>query len=99
MYLVECFFSFGLLIHGLIQMILDDCSVVDQGTYFVDLFHFDFHLKAAAMAFFSKVGNILKQNMSKQITPQFSTTNLSVYQALRCMSSSRLFVGGICTLS
>ncbi|CAO2826860.1 unnamed protein product [Amaranthus hypochondriacus] len=47
------------------------------------------------MTFFSKVGNILKQHMGKQITPQFASTNLSVYQAFRCMSSSRLFVRGL----
>ncbi|KAJ8451486.1 hypothetical protein Cgig2_017877 [Carnegiea gigantea] len=47
------------------------------------------------MAFFSKVGSILKQSVSKQITTQFSASNPSFYQALRCMSSSKLFIGGI----
>lgn len=47
------------------------------------------------MAFFSKVGSILKQSVSKQITTQFSASNPSFYQALRCMSSSKLFIGGL----
>ncbi|XP_021733985.1 glycine-rich RNA-binding protein 3, mitochondrial-like [Chenopodium quinoa] len=47
------------------------------------------------MAFFSKVGNILKQSVSKQVTSHFSASNPSIYQALRCMSSSKLFVGGL----
>lgn len=47
------------------------------------------------MAFFSKVGNILKQSVSKQITSQISASNPAIYQALRCMSSSKLFIGGL----
>nr|CAD1832348.1 unnamed protein product [Ananas comosus var. bracteatus] len=38
------------------------------------------------MAFASKVGNLLKRTV---------TSNPSLYQAIRCMSSSKLFVGGI----
>ncbi|CAO2818489.1 unnamed protein product [Amaranthus hypochondriacus] len=47
------------------------------------------------MAFFSKVGNVLKQSVSKQLTSQFSASNPSIYQAIRCMSSSKVFVGGL----
>ncbi|KNA24813.1 hypothetical protein SOVF_012220 [Spinacia oleracea] len=47
------------------------------------------------MALFSKVGNILKQSVSKQVTSQFSASNPSIYQALRYMSSSKLFIGGL----
>ncbi|CAI0560364.1 unnamed protein product [Linum tenue] len=47
------------------------------------------------MAFFSKLGNILKQASSKQIAAQFSASRPSIFQAIRCMSSSKVFVGGI----
>jgi heterogeneous nuclear ribonucleoprotein A1/A3 len=49
------------------------------------------------MAFFSKVGNILRQTASKQISSEFGPSKLSVFQAIRCMSSgqsSKVFVGG-----
>lgn len=46
------------------------------------------------MAFFSKVGNILRQTASKRISCESSVSNPSIYQAIRCMSSSKLFVGG-----
>ncbi|KAJ7956473.1 putative Glycine-rich RNA-binding protein [Quillaja saponaria] len=45
------------------------------------------------MAFFSKVGNILRQNASKQIISGMRSTP-SIFQAIRCMSS-KLFIGGI----
>ncbi|KAH9602700.1 hypothetical protein KSS87_018269 [Heliosperma pusillum] len=47
------------------------------------------------MAFLNKVGNILKQSASKQIGSQFLASNPSIYQALRCMSSSKVFIGGL----
>ncbi|KAK9748147.1 hypothetical protein RND81_02G039200 [Saponaria officinalis] len=51
------------------------------------------------MAFLSRVASILKQSMSKQIGSQIGTkvpaANPSIYQALRCMSSSKLFIGGL----
>ncbi|KAJ9677587.1 hypothetical protein PVL29_022527 [Vitis rotundifolia] len=47
------------------------------------------------MAFFGKVGNILRQTVSKQVNSQFSVSNPSIYQAIRCMSSSKLFIGGL----
>lgn len=46
------------------------------------------------MAFFSKVGNILRQTAGKRISCESSISNPSIYQAIRCMSSSKLFVGG-----
>ncbi|CAH8389623.1 unnamed protein product [Eruca vesicaria subsp. sativa] len=42
------------------------------------------------MAFLSKFGNILKQ--SKQLN---ASSSPSLFQAIRCMSSSKLFIGGI----
>uniref|UniRef100_A0A2N9HFN1 RRM domain-containing protein n=1 Tax=Fagus sylvatica TaxID=28930 RepID=A0A2N9HFN1_FAGSY len=50
------------------------------------------------MAFLSKVGNLLRQTGSKQISSEFCAPKLSIYQAIRCMSSmssSKLFIGGI----
>ncbi|KAE8124456.1 hypothetical protein FH972_019340 [Carpinus fangiana] len=50
------------------------------------------------MAFFSKVGNILRQTASKQISSEFGPSKLSVFQAIRCMSSGqspKVFVGGL----
>ncbi|XP_074317068.1 uncharacterized protein LOC141653256 [Silene latifolia] len=49
------------------------------------------------MAFLSRAGSILKKSVSKQIgvVSQISASNPSIYQALRCMSSSKLFVGGL----
>ncbi|GMN54289.1 hypothetical protein TIFTF001_023427 [Ficus carica] len=50
------------------------------------------------MAFLSKVGNILRQSASKQITSEASTFKLPIFQAIRCMSSmssSKLFIGGL----
>ncbi|KAL9243300.1 hypothetical protein vseg_017204 [Gypsophila vaccaria] len=49
------------------------------------------------MAFLSRLGSILKQSVSKQtgIGSQISASNPSIYQALRCMSSSKVFVGGL----
>ncbi|CAM8978128.1 unnamed protein product [Rhodiola kirilowii] len=47
------------------------------------------------MAFFSKVGNILRQASSKRITSDLSRVNSSIFQAIRCMSSSKVFIGGV----
>ncbi|KAF4385036.1 hypothetical protein G4B88_017837 [Cannabis sativa] len=51
-----------------------------------------------AMAFFSKLGNILRQSATKQISSEVSPFKLSMSQAVRCMcsmASSKLFIGGI----
>ncbi|KAF5477167.1 hypothetical protein F2P56_003838 [Juglans regia] len=50
------------------------------------------------MAFLSKIGNMLRQRASKQISSEFCALKPSVYQAIRClssMSSSKLFIGGL----
>ncbi|XP_010483766.1 PREDICTED: glycine-rich RNA-binding protein 3, mitochondrial-like isoform X1 [Camelina sativa] len=47
------------------------------------------------MAFLSKFGNILKQTTSKQLNAQVSLSSPSLFQAIRCMSSSKLFIGGM----
>ncbi|OIT20474.1 PREDICTED: glycine-rich RNA-binding protein 2, mitochondrial-like [Nicotiana attenuata] len=48
------------------------------------------------MAFFTKAGNILRQAVSKQhINHEISASKPSIFQLIRCMSSSKLFVGGI----
>ncbi|KAF8408209.1 hypothetical protein HHK36_007353 [Tetracentron sinense] len=47
------------------------------------------------MAFISRVGNILKQTVSKHINSELSASKPSIYQAIRCMSSSKLFIGGL----
>lgn len=49
------------------------------------------------MAFLSKVGNLLRQTASKQISSEFGASKPSFFQAIRCMSSmssSKLFIGG-----
>ncbi|XP_040986755.1 glycine-rich RNA-binding protein 10 [Juglans microcarpa x Juglans regia] len=50
------------------------------------------------MAFLSKIGNMLRQRASKQISSEFCALKPSVYQAIRCLSSmstSKLFIGGL----
>ncbi|XP_050257530.1 glycine-rich RNA-binding protein 3, mitochondrial-like [Quercus robur] len=50
------------------------------------------------MAFLSKVGNLLRQTASKQISSEFGASKPSFFQAIRCMSSmssSKLFIGGL----
>nr|XP_024929654.2 glycine-rich RNA-binding protein 2, mitochondrial [Ziziphus jujuba var. spinosa] len=50
------------------------------------------------MALFSKLGNILKQTSTRQISNELQPSKLSIFQAIRCMSSmasSKLFIGGI----
>ncbi|XP_065638749.1 glycine-rich RNA-binding protein 3, mitochondrial [Quercus suber] len=50
------------------------------------------------MAFLSKVGNLLRQTASKQISSEFGASKPSFFQAIRCMSSmssSKLFIEGL----
>lgn len=48
------------------------------------------------MAFVGKVGSVFKQAAaSKHINVSLSASKPSIYQALRCVSSSRIFVGGL----
>ncbi|WZY78781.1 hypothetical protein YC2023_025165 [Brassica napus] len=46
------------------------------------------------MAFLSKFGNVLKQTTSKQLNANCSLSSPSLFQAIRCMSSSKLFIRG-----
>ena len=48
----------------------------------------------AEMAFFSKAGNILRQTVSKHVSSEIHGSNPSVFQLIRFMSSSKVFVGG-----
>ncbi|KAL6973450.1 hypothetical protein U1Q18_027635 [Sarracenia purpurea var. burkii] len=47
------------------------------------------------MAFFSKAGNILRQTLSKHMNSEIYGSNPSVFQMIRSMSSSKVFVGGL----
>ncbi|XP_042500154.1 glycine-rich RNA-binding protein 2, mitochondrial-like isoform X2 [Macadamia integrifolia] len=47
------------------------------------------------MAFISKLGNLLKQSVSRHANLQLSASNPSIFQAIRCMSSSKVFIGGL----
>ncbi|TKY65098.1 Glycine-rich RNA-binding protein 3 [Spatholobus suberectus] len=47
------------------------------------------------MAFLNKIGNLLKNSAVKHINQDFSVSTPSVFQAIRSMSSAKLFVGGI----
>lgn len=46
------------------------------------------------MAFFNKAVNILRQTVSKHISHEMMAAQPSIFQMIRCMSSSKLFVGG-----
>ncbi|KAI3685031.1 hypothetical protein L6452_34262 [Arctium lappa] len=48
-----------------------------------------------AMAFFNKAGNILRQTVSKHINHETVAAQPYIFQMIRCMSSSKLFVGGL----
>ncbi|KAL7605448.1 hypothetical protein Lser_V15G18475 [Lactuca serriola] len=48
------------------------------------------------MAFFNRASSILRQAAaSKHINPQMSAATPSIFQMIRCMSSSKVFVGGL----
>ncbi|CAN4081643.1 unnamed protein product [Withania somnifera] len=47
------------------------------------------------MALFNRIGNTLKQSVSRQMNLELSPSRTSIYQAIRSMSSSKLFVGGL----
>ena len=47
------------------------------------------------MAFLNRVGNVLKQAVSKHVSSQYLAPSASIFQAVRSMSTSaKLFVGG-----
>ncbi|KAH0697608.1 RNA-binding protein precursor [Solanum tuberosum] len=47
------------------------------------------------MAFLNKIGNILKHGVGKNTNLELSASNGSLFQTIRSMSSSKLFVGGL----
>lgn len=47
------------------------------------------------MALFNRIGNMLKQSVSRHTNLELCATRTSLYQAIRSMSSSKLFVGGL----
>lgn len=46
-------------------------------------------------SFMSKLGNILKPKLSQNINLVYSATNPSLFQSIRNMSSSKIFIGGL----
>ena len=46
------------------------------------------------MAFINRIGNLLKHSAVKHINQDLSASNPSIFQAIRSMSSAKLFVGG-----
>ncbi|KAI3513340.1 hypothetical protein L1887_20671 [Cichorium endivia] len=52
-------------------------------------------LQLTTMSLFNKMGNILKQTVSKHGNHEMLATNPSIFQMIRSMSSSKLFVGGL----
>jgi len=57
--------------------------------------------QVAGMAFFGRVGNILRQATNQKIGLEIRSLS-SVFQATRCMSNapnSRLFIGGVFELT
>ncbi|CAI9754093.1 unnamed protein product [Fraxinus pennsylvanica] len=53
------------------------------------------HQKVCAMAFLRKAGNILSRTVSNHISQEISTSQSSLFQAIRCMSTSKIFIGGL----
>lgn len=51
-------------------------------------------LLGVKMAFLNKIGNILKHSVGKNTNLELSASNASLFQAIRSMSSSKIFVGG-----
>ncbi|KAK4347811.1 hypothetical protein RND71_034150 [Anisodus tanguticus] len=47
------------------------------------------------MALFNRIGNMLKQSVSRHTNLELCASRTSLYQAIRSMSSSKLFVGGL----
>ncbi|XP_009623005.1 glycine-rich RNA-binding protein 4, mitochondrial-like [Nicotiana tomentosiformis] len=47
------------------------------------------------MAFVNRIGNMLKQSVSRHANLELCASRTSLYQAIRSMSSSKLFVGGL----
>lgn len=47
------------------------------------------------MAFISRIGSLIKQSGSKNVSIGLSSSNSPLFQTLRSMSSAKLFVGGL----
>lgn len=47
------------------------------------------------MDFLSKVGGILRQTVSKQVDSHLAPSSHSIFQAIRWLSSSKVFIGGV----
>ncbi|KAL3824743.1 hypothetical protein ACJIZ3_020772 [Penstemon smallii] len=47
------------------------------------------------MAFFRKAANILGRTVSNHVSEELTVSRLSIFQAIRCMSTSKLFIGGL----
>ncbi|KAK4479413.1 hypothetical protein RD792_014926 [Penstemon davidsonii] len=47
------------------------------------------------MAFFRKAANILGRTVSNHVSDELTLSRLSIFQAIRCMSTSKLFIGGL----
>lgn len=47
------------------------------------------------MALFNRIGNMLRQSVSRHTNMELCASRTSLYQAIRSMSSSKLFVGGL----
>ncbi|XP_071913203.1 uncharacterized protein [Coffea arabica] len=47
------------------------------------------------MAFVNRISNVLKLRVSRHMNLELSASNSSLYQTIRSMSSSKLFVGGL----
>lgn len=51
--------------------------------------------QVAAMALFRKAASLLGRTVGSRVSRETSVSNPSIFQAIRCMSSSKVFVGGM----
>ncbi|KAI3665830.1 hypothetical protein L6452_44465 [Arctium lappa] len=56
---------------------------------------FGFLCSFLKMAFLGRVGNLLKQSRNKHASIGLSSTNSPLFQAIRSMSSAKLFIAGL----
>lgn len=50
--------------------------------------------QVVAMALFRKAASLLGRTVGSRVSRETSVSNPSIFQAIRCMSSSKVFVGG-----
>ncbi|KAK7265865.1 hypothetical protein RJT34_33489 [Clitoria ternatea] len=70
-------------------------SVIGKALLRLGSLRFDF---VTVMAFFARLGNVLRHAANRQVSSELRSPPLSVFQAIRCMSngpSSKLFIGGV----